>query len=255
MFAGTKVLTQGDLKALQATVNMGGKHKIIFGANLKVDRNQWNRILDNAIIPTLKNNGFENPEVHNFHSAIALRSREFMLCECDCLPPMSEQAIKQDIEMSGKPLPVEKYLRRLLTKYVDNFTDYEESVVDYDGNWPALEQLSGVPDFIQGANGFVVKHRAVSVLVRQGSDKINASLKSAKADLSTMVNMLQSGVDEARARLEEYKKRLQQLKEDKGQFVSNIENAANEAVRKIEEHYKDRISKEALNKATFRISR
>ena len=243
MFAGTKVLTQGDLKALQATANMGGKHKIIFGANLRVARDQWNRILDNAIIPTLKNNGFENPEVHNFHSAIALRSREIMLCECECLPPMSEQAIKQDIEMSGKPLPVEKYLRRLLTKYVDTFTDYEESVDDYDGNWPALEQLSGVPDFIQGANGFVVKNRAVSVLVRQGSDKINASLKSAKADLSTMVNMLQSGVDEARARLEEYKKRLQQLKEDKGQFVSNIENAANEAVRKIEEHYKDRISK------------
>lgn len=238
MFAGSKALTEGDLGVLNHIELKGGKHKIIFGANLRVPRDQWDNILTNAIKPTLASKGYANPVVHNFHSALALRSRELMLEEYGELSSISTNAIQHDISMgSKKEMSVNKYLRRLLNRYISNLTeDYE--LEDYGNDWNKLDEESGVPAFIKEANKFVVKNRATSILVRQGTNKISESLQQAIADLSSKIHLLQANVEDAKAALADATQKLEKLNKDKEQHGEAVKNAADSALRSIWEHYK-----------------
>ena len=241
MFAGSKALTEGDLGVLNHIELKGGKHKIIFGANLRVPRDQWDNILTNAIQPTLASKGYANPVVHNFHSAWALRSRELMLEEYGELSSISTNAIQHDISLSAKKeMSVNKYLRRLLNRYISNLTDDKE-LVDYNDDWNKLNEESGVPAFIKEANKFVVKNRATSILVRQGTNKISESLQQAIADLSSKIHLLQANVEDAKAALNDAAQKLEKLNKDKEQHGEAVKNAAETANRSIWEHYKSKL--------------
>lgn len=242
MFAGSKALTEGDLGVLNHIELKGGKHKIIFGANLRVPRDQWDNILTNAIQPTLASKGFENPVVHNFHSALALRSRELMLEEYGELSSISTNAIQHDISLSSKKeMSISTHLRRLLNRYIANLTNFDRTLTDYQDDWYELDEESGVPAFIKEANKFVVKNRATSILVRQGTNKISESLQQAIADLSSKIRLLQANVEDAKVALADATQKLEKLNIDKEQHGEAVKNASKTAIRSIWEHYKSKL--------------
>ncbi len=243
MFGGNKALTQEDIAALQTAVQLGGRHKIVFGANLHVPRVQWDNILQNAIIPTLKMNGFDNPVVHNFHSAIALRSRELMLCEYDMLSPMSEVAIMLDIELSKKDIEPIEFLRRQLNKHISNLTNWDESLSDYADDYAKLDELSGVPSFIRSANEFVVRNRAISILVHEGTQKMSDSLQLAGSELEQKVDLLEKDVDTAKEILKEEEEALEDFKKSRELYEKNIENAFKNSENAIKKHYEAEVAK------------
>lgn len=248
MFGGNKALTQEDLAALKTAVQLGGRHKIIFGANLHVARVQWDNILQNAIIPTLKTNGFDNPVVHNFHSAIALRSRELMLCEYDMLSPMSKAAIKLDIALGKKDMEVIKFLRRQLDKHISNLTNWDESLDDYKDDYNALDQLSGVPAFVSSANEFVVRNRAVSILVHEGTQQISDSLQLASAELGQKVELLEKDVEQAREILDGEEAALKEFQSSRQLYENNITNALTTSEVALEKLYKSRVAQKLADR-------
>lgn len=257
MFAGNTSLTQDDILALQECVHMGGSHKMIFGANLRVALDQWNRILDQGIRPTLQQNGFDNPVVHNFHSAMALRSRELMYQEYDMLSESSKAAIEFDISLKGKPLSVEAFLRRELNKFIKTITDEDESYEDYEGKYTELEKLSGVPDFVGAASNHVVETRATSVLVHEGTRQLSATLKQASAEMEQQIQLLDSGVDNALAELTSQQKALEKFTVSRELHEGSLADALSMAETAIYEHYRGKIHEAVQNKreALVRITK
>lgn len=248
MFGGNKALTQEDLAALKTAVQLGGRHKIIFGANLHVARVQWDNILQNAIIPTLKMNGFDNPVVHNFHSAIALRSRELMLCEYDMLSPMSKAAIKLDIALGKKDMEVIKFLRRQLDKHISILTGWDEDLEDYKDDYNALDQLSGVPAFVSSANEFVVRNRAVSILVHEGTQQISDSLQLASAELGQKVELLEKDVKQAREILDGEEAALKEFQSSRKLYEKNITNALERSEDALKKYYKSCVAQKVAER-------
>ena len=242
MFGGNKAMTQEDLAALKTAVQLGGRHKIIFGANLHVARVQWDNILQNAIIPTLKMNGFDNPVVHNFHSAIALRSRELMLCEYDMLSPMSEAAIKLDIALDKEDMEVIEFLRSQLNQHISNLTRGKMNLANFADDYNVLDQFSGVPAFVSSANEFVVRNRAVSILVHEGTQQISDSLQLASAELGQKVELLEKDVATASKILAEETAALEKFKKSRDLYEKNILNALNTSETAIKKHYKTKVT-------------
>lgn len=248
MFGGNKALTQEDLAALKTAVQLGGRHKIIFGANLHVARVQWDNILQNAIIPTLKTNGFDNPVVHNFHSAIALRSRELMLCEYDMLSPMSEAAIKLDIALDKEDMEVIEFLRLQLNLHISNLTRCKMNLANFKNDYNALDLLSGVPAFVSSANEFVVRNRAVSILVHEGTQQISASLQLASAELGQKVELLEKDVKQAREILDGEEAALKEFQSSRQLYENNITNALKTSEAALKKHYESRVARKVAER-------
>lgn len=241
MFAGNKSLTQEDVEALKECVRLGGSHKMIFGANVRVSRDNWTRLLKQGVLPTLKLNGFNNPVVHNFHSAIALRSREWMYQQYGMLPKSSQAAIKYDIQLKGKPMSVEAYLRRELGKHISTYTDFEKDLEDYEHNYNALDALSGVPTFVGAASNHVVQTRATSVLIHEGTRQLRASLTLSVAEMEQQIELLDKDVADARKILEEEQEKLRDFQRNRQLHESAITRACDEAIELIYEKFNEEI--------------
>lgn len=243
MFAGNKSLTQEDVEALKECVRLGGSHKMIFGANVRVSLNNWTRLLEQGVLPTLKLNGFDNPVVHNFHSAIALRSREWLYQQNNMLATSSQAAIEYDIQLKGKPMSVEAYLSRELNKYISTYTDFEENLQDYEDNYNALDTLSGVPAFVGAASNHVVQTRATSVLIHEGTRQLRASLTQAVAEMEQQIELLDKDVADARKILEDEQDKLRDFQRNRELHESAITRACNEAIGQIYERFNADIDK------------
>lgn len=243
MFAGNKSLTQEDVEALKECVRLGGSHKMIFGANVRVSLDNWIRLLEQGVLPTLKLNGFDNPVVHNFHSAIALRSREWLYQQNNMLAKSSQAAIEYDIQLTGKPMSVEAYLRKELNKYISTYTNFEESLQDYEDNCNALDKLSGVPAFVGAASNHVVQTRATSVLIHEGTRQLRASLTQAVAEMEQQIELLDKDVADARTILEEEQEKLRDFQRNRELHESAITRACNGAIASIYDHFNEKIDK------------
>ena len=243
MFAGNKSLTQEDVEALKECVRLGGSHKMIFGANVRVSLDNWTRLLEQGVLPTLKLNGFDNPVVHNFHSAIALRSREWLYQQNNMLSESSQAAIEYDIQLTGKPMSVEAYLRKELNKYISTYTNFEESLQDYEDNCNALDKLSGVPAFVGAASNHVVQTRATSVLIHEGTRQLRASLTQAVAEMEQQIELLDKDVADARTILEEEQEKLRDFQRNRELHESAITRLCNEAIGQIYERFNADIDK------------
>ncbi len=248
MFAGNKSLTQEDVEALKECVRLGGSHKMIFGANVRVSLNDWTRLLEKGVLPTLKLNGFDNPVVHNFHSAIALRSREWLYQQNNMMSESSQAAIEYDIQLKGEPMSVEDYLRWELNKYISTYTGFKASLQNFVGNWKALDKLSGVPDFVGAASDHVVRTRATSVLIHEGTRQLQASLSQAKDEMGQKIELLESDVDNARKELKEKKDTLQEFVNDRELSETALNDALSAAEKAIYDHYEQKINQAIDNR-------
>lgn len=247
MFAGDKALTMQDLKALKACVDMGGEYKMLFGANLRINRVQWARIEKESVLPDLKNNGFDNPVIHPFHSGIALRARELFLQKGGWLDATSQQGLDLDISLDtdfnacgDADTDRGTYLRKLLNKYIFTLTDGSKTLADFnEADGQTLEALSGVPAFITSAKDYVVKHKAPSLLLHQGIDVVLRELHSTRNAVVARRDWLSCDTETARQNQEELSKQLQTLRENKENACSNIHNRIKMYEGEIMQHFVD----------------
>ena len=224
MFRGDKSMTQQDLEALHNCINLGGRDKLIFGANLHTDRKNWNRIVEKSIKPKLKEPGldFVNPVVHEFHSALALRSRELFMLEMGQLCPTSRAAIEYDMELADRPKPyndeaVKKFIHRRLKSFAKKLVG-EDDADDLEDDFftPVnLENESGAQQFLQAANNMVVKKRAVSILVNEGAVHVRRSLEKADKNMQNQIELLSQGVEAARRDLEQQQNDIDDFEESR----------------------------------------
>lgn len=222
MFEGAKALTQSDLEALQACVTLGGKHKLIFGANLKIASRQWKRVETEAVAPVLRANGFENPEIHAFHAGLALRAYEAILHQYGSLSEPSRRAIF--IELDGlKRERTDKnitwYLhKKQLKHFIERLTDDEQELEDFCNKEGAiipngaLDELSAVPKFVRSASDFVTRYKFESVLLSQGCRQVARALKETANNLTTYLNSITGDIEDKKSKLNEKEKQLQDLK-------------------------------------------
>lgn len=247
MFAGEKALTMGDLNALKACVDMGGEHKMLFGANLRISHEQWARIEEESVLPDLKDNGFSQPYIHPFHSGIALRARERFLLEYGWLDITSQQGIDLDISLdskfttSGDPKTDRaKYLEKTLNRFIANLTDFGETLANYnvtDGQ--SLDELSGVPAFIKSAKDYVVEHKAPSLLVHQGINVVMRELNNIVGAMRAKHDWLSSDTETARKNLDALSQQLRALQGNKEHACKNIHNSIKQHENDIMQHFVD----------------
>ena len=202
MFRGDKAITQQDLDALRDCVAHGGITKLIFGANLRTDRNNWKRITELAILPTLAQEKFPNAVVHDFHAPLALRSRElFLLTELGSLPEISRRAIELDMESRKRPQPYdEKAIKKFLTREVKRFLEMlrDEDVEEEELDPIILEnEESGAPAFLQAANNMVVARQGHSILAENGIWRVHYALDQANTEIESRLNLLSDDIKKA----------------------------------------------------------
>ena len=248
MFGGRQAMTQEDIRALESCVQLGGRHKIIFGANLHVGRTEWNRILTNGVLPTLRKHGFENPLVHNFHSALALRSRELLLSNYGLLSDASRNAIGISMASHEFTDSADEYLKYLLNTYISNLTSFKQNLGNYMPDYAALEDLSGVPGFVQAANAHVVGTRATSMLIHEGVHKMTDSLREAESELMQQRDLLNMEVDKAQEECDKQRKRLADFRESRRVHEDAISAGLDTAVGDIYSLYWEKLNKVFQNR-------
>lgn len=248
MFRGDKSMTQQDLEALHNCIDLGGRDKLIFGANLHTDRKNWNRIVEKSIKPKLTEPGldFVNPVVHEFHSALALRSRElYMLEELGQLCPTSRAAIEYDMELADRPKPyddeaVKKFIHRRLKSFAKKLVG-EDDAEDLDDDFfkPVnLENESGAQQFLQAANNMVVKKRAVSILVNEGAVHVRRSLEKACKNMENQIELLSQDVEAARRDLEQQQNDINEFEESRQLACDALGTKMREVKNELTDHYK-----------------
>lgn len=241
MIEGDKALSQEGVRAIEECKRLGGAHKIIFGANLKKTPAQWQNTLEDGVLPKLKNQGFKSPEVHNFHAAIALRSRELMYTQYGQLPEESQMEIEACIRKSKEPMEIEDYLRQQLNFFIFNLTGGKQNLENYNGKYQALEKLSGVPDFVGAASDHVVRTRATSVLIHEGTRQLQASLSQAKAEMGQKIELLESDVDNAQKELKEKENALMEFMKTRESHENSLSAELGQAEKAIYAFYKQKI--------------
>lgn len=248
MIEGLKEPSQEDVRAIEECIRLGGAHKIIFGANLKITRDQWKNILNDGVLPKLKDKGFKNPVVYNFHAALALRSRELMYEQYEMLPEESQKEIEYCINKGKKPMEVKDYLRKELNKFISNLTNFDESLKDYEGKYQEIEKLSGVPDFVGAASDHVVRTRATSVLIHEGTRQLQSALTQAKAEMGQKIELLESDVDNARRELKEKKNALMEFMKTRESHENSLSAELGQAEGAIYDFYEQKINRTIDNR-------
>ena len=252
MFRGDKAMTQQDLEALRNCVKLGGNAKIIFGANLHTDRNNWKRIINDSISPQLTKEGFPNTVVHEFHSAMALRSRElFLLTEFGALPEISRRAIELDMTLSKRPQPYDdkaivKFITKRLKKFLERLRDDDEDVEDEELEPVFLENESGAPAFLRAANNMVIARRGRSILAENGIRRVHYALDQADNEIERQLELLAGDIEAARADLDEQQRAIDKFEEKRKRACQALADRIDVANRAIERHYKQVMEKTLL---------
>lgn len=247
MFAGEKALTMGDINALKACVDMGGEHKMLFGANLRISHKHWARLEEDSVLPDLKDNGFSHPHIHPFHSGIALRARERFLLEYGWLDITSQQGIDLDISLDSEFITSgdsntdrAKYLEDTLNRFIANLTGFGKTLANYnvtDGQ--SLEELSGVPAFIKSAKDYVIEHKAPSLLVHQGINVVMRELNNIVSAMRAKHDWLSNDTETARKTLDALSQQLLELQGNKEHACKNIHNSIKQHEKDIMQHFVD----------------
>lgn len=249
MIKGDTQLSQEAITALQECIRMGGAHKIIFGANLRNNPVQWNRVLQHGVLPQLKRNGFSEPVVHSFHAGIALRTRELMYEEFGMLSQPSRAAIEYDIALEGMPCSVKEYLISKLEGFVPMMAiPAKKKLADYADNYAALQQLSGVSAFVGAASNHVLENRSTSVLIHEGTRQLQASLLQAKDEMGQKIELLESDVNNARNELKEKENALMEFMETRESHENSLSAELGQAEGAIYAFYEQKINRAIDNR-------
>lgn len=237
-FSGDKAPSQSDWDAIQETLrvclNFGGKDKMIFGVNLKVPQNAWERIEKNSVQPKFHQFGFDSPHLHVIHAGIALRGYEAMLQDYGMLSTASRRAIAVDLkewEKEDTDTNVVWYLRKKqLQKFIRNLTDDDQELEDFLTKTEKIDieklaQLHGVNKLISETKTFAERRKYSSMLIHQGSQALGKEIEQVNSHLTTYLNNLTGTIEEKREQLEAAKRALQDLRIKKDKALDHLKNS------------------------------
>ena len=250
MIKGDKSLTQQDLDALYKCIDLGGRDKLIFGANLYTSRKNWRHIMEMNLKPRLEDKAglnITNPVVHEFHSALALRSRELFMLELGQLCPTSRESIEHDMDREEEEWPkpyddetVKEFIRIQLEDFAKKLVGlFEARNLKDDFFTPVnLENESGAGKFVQAANNMVVKKRAVSILVNEGAAKVRRSLEKACKNMQNQIELLSQDVEEARRDLAQQQNDIDEFEESRKLACDAVNTKLSAVKRALIKRYK-----------------
>lgn len=247
MFKGDTSMSQGDLDTLRDCVKSGGKEKIIFGANLYIDRDHWKDI-DGEISAELENNGFSDAVVHAFHAALALRSRElFYLKEIDTIAESSRHAIELELKRPCNDETIAEHITDQLKKYLARLRGSSEKINDEELDPVELENESGAPAFLRAANNMVIARRGRSILVENGIRRVYHALELADKDIKYQLELLSGSIEEARANLDRRQQAINRFEIKRQNACRALKDRITVASEAIAKHYKQEMERTLRN--------
>ncbi len=245
VFEGQKDLTQNDIDILKTCIELGGRDRILFGANVKVPYMQWDRIQHQGVLPKLTKHGFVKPVVHAYHAAIALRCAELAMVQCNMLPESTCKAIEESIKLDGGNWSIEEYLSDQLDNFLRNAL--RKGLKDYSEEGRVLladieEEASKVPAFIRTAQDKITRDKAWSVLVGNGANKLSEQLDKAEKNATALLQKLDMSAEELRADLEEQERKIQNFDVDVERCTRTLKDATEKGIDGIKARFNKLVS-------------
>lgn len=239
VFKGDTQLSEDDEKTICACVERCGKHKILFGANLRGTREQWRGILVESTSSRLAKIMGAPVEVYEFHAAMALRAFELGLLENGSLSDISRQAISRDMESRKKQSKkMDDFLKWELKRYFENVEDdnlsEEKDAYDY-------EMLSGAPEFIMAASAVLVSRKGRSILIEQGIDILKSRCGRAKRLLEKYIEDIGKNKGDRSREFTEQEAKTLEFEKKQRQAIEELEMGAGMAQKNIEKYCKEKV--------------
>ncbi len=234
IFEGVKDLTQNDVEILKRCIELGGRDRIFFGANVKVPYSEWKRIEQLGVLPKLQQHGFKNPVVHSYHAALALRSIELSLEQNDRLSKSTRDAIL----ISSEGESVGEYLKYRLNRFLLSALD--QTLGDYtqqgEVNTSDIEiHASKVPDFIHIAQQKIVQDKAWSILVGNGTNRMTVILDAVERSATTSLKSMEKSCEDVKNALKDQENALLTFEEDVRRCTEALDAATHDGIRGIKD--------------------
>lgn len=247
LFKGDKSVSLDDCAHIERCAAGSTDDKILFGANLRMPKSQWQGNKSESI-HILEQNGYQQPSFFDFHAGIALRTAELCALEGNRLSAASIDAIDRELQPHGLPCDDEnrrKFLEGTLNEFLGSFTrpnplspgkslnDYK---ISFDGetytNYQELEELSGIPAFVKAARRQILARKKESLLRRKGSEYLLAVLKGThdtiKNELTNLGNQISGHADELDKLEEKWESFEKQLCKDRDQLDKLMKRSTDE---------------------------
>lgn len=240
VFKGDTQLSEDDTKTIRECVDHCGKHKILFGANLKgCSRTQWRKISEESTSPRLAKIMGAPVEVYEFHAAMALRACELGLLENGSLSDISRQAINRDMEQEEIQFEkMDDFLKNQLGMYfaqmLKAFPSEEKDANDY-------EMLSGAPEFIMAASAVLVSRKGRSILIEQGIDILNSRCGRAKRLLEQYIKDIGKTKDDRSREFKEQKAKTLDFEEKQRKAIGELERGVEMAQKNVDIYCKEKV--------------
>ena len=239
VFKGDTQLSEDDEKTIRACVDRCGKHKILFGANLRGSRTQWRMISEESTSPRLAKIMGAPVEVYEFHAAMALRACELGLLENGSLSDISRQAINRDIEREKKQSEkmdvfLKNQLKRHFVNMENDFPSEEKDANDY-------EMLSGAPEFIMAASAVLVSRKGRSILIEQGIDILNSRCGRAKRLLEQYIEDIGKNKDDRSREFKEQEAKTLDFEEKQRQAIEELKRGVEMAQNSVDNYCKEKV--------------
>ena len=239
VFKGDTQLSQDDTKTIRECVDRCGKHKILFGANLKGSRTQWRMISEESTSHILADIMGAPVDVYEFHAAMALRACELGLLENGSLSDISRQAINRDMEREKKQSEkmdvfLKNQLKRHFVNMENDFPSEEKDANDY-------EMLSGAPEFIMAASAVLVSRKGRSILIEQGIDILKSRCGRAKRLLEKYIEDIGKNKGDRSREFTEQEAKTLDFEKKQRQAIEELEMGAEMAQNNIDKYCNEKV--------------
>lgn len=239
VFKGDTQLSQDDTKTIRECVDRCGKHKILFGANLRGSRTQWRMISEESTSHILADIMGAPVDVYEFHAAMALRACELGLLENGSLSDISRQAINRDMKREKKQSEkmdvfLKNQLKRHFVNMENDFPSEEKDANDY-------EMLSGAPEFIMAASAVLVSRKGRSILIEQGIDILKSRCGRAKHLLEKYIEDIGKNKGDRSREFKEQEAKTLEFEEKQRQAIEELKIGAGMAQKNIDKYCNEKV--------------
>lgn len=228
---GESSLSEQCVEALtKCRAQLGADDRLFFGANVKGKTlNDWKRNVKKDCVQKIEGVGFVEPELYDYHTALALRSLEYGLIPGPGLEEYTCEAIRESIESEGKKLSCEEYLGEKIERFVYDFLDQKIDEYKDENNrikWQETLKESQVPDFINVIQTEIPLRKAHALLQGQGTKKVSMLLDYAKGKAKDRIKELEQGVEQRKRELGEKEELLEKFQSVTSKCTDEIDDSA-----------------------------
>lgn len=223
MFDGSRTMKLSDLKALQFIRQNGMEYKLFYGCNMRSHTLNDSLRIMNSSITQLKNKGFaiEDSDFTMFHALLSLRSIQLQRFKKGRLDTFTQQRIIQGNGGSDVNKKLEKVINRQMAILdADEDADAAQNIKDTTA-W--VRQVSGLDRLMIMADQRVIRKKARSILIDNGSQLAANCLLEAEGSLKSRENIANRREKEFRDQVNMVEKELEKFKIDSVRAISRLD--------------------------------